>query len=125
MNFSFADQPVTTSVIVKIAPRVAINWEDIGYCLQLEEHDMDVIMNESRDNLRKASNKMLRRWLCSAKGREPKTWRTFIQTLLDIDFDPSNVIAVLEKEPVVPYDSVNEARLNEIKGEYLCFAAPA
>ena len=100
MNFSFADQPVTMSVIVKIAPRVATNWEDIGYCLQLEDHDMDIIRNESRDDLRNASKKMLRRWLSSTKGREPKTWRTFIQTLLDVDVDPSNVIAVLEKEPV-------------------------
>ena len=88
------------SVIVKIAPRVATDWEDIGYCLQLEDHDMDIIRNESRDDLRNACKKMLRRWLNSAKGREPKTWRTFIQTLLDIDIDPSSVIAVLEKEPV-------------------------
>ena len=88
------------SVIVKIAPRVAANWEDIGYCLLLEEHDMAIIRNESRDDLRNACKKMLRRWLSSVKGREPKTWKTFIQTLLDIEIDPSNVIAVLEKEPV-------------------------
>ena len=100
MDFSFTDQPVTMSVIVKIAPRVATHWEDIGYCLQLEEHDMDIIRNESRDDLRNSCKKMLRKWLSSAKGREPKTWRTFIQTLLDVDIDPSNVIAVLEKEPV-------------------------
>ena len=100
MKFSFTDQPVTMSVIVKIAPRVATNWEDIGYRLQLEIHDMDIIRNESRGDLRNASKNMLRRWLSSAKGREPKTWRTFIQTLIDLDIDPSNVIAVLEKEPV-------------------------
>ena len=100
MDFSYTDQPVDMSVIVKIAPRVATHWEDIGYCLQLEEHDMDIIRNESCDDLQNASKKMLRRWLTSAKGREPKPWRTFIQTLLDVDIDPSNVIAVLEKEPV-------------------------
>ena len=100
MDFSYTDQPVNMSVIVKIAPRVATHWEDIGYCLQLEEHYMDIIRNESCDDLRNASKKMLRRWLTSAKGREPKTWRTLIQTLLDVDIDPSNVIAVLEKEPV-------------------------
>lgn len=88
------------NVIVKIAPRVATNWEDIGYCLLLEEHDMDIIRNESRDDLRNACKKMLRRWLDSPKGKEPKTWRTFIQILLDLEIDPSNVIAILEKELV-------------------------
>ena len=98
--FSFTDQQVTMSVIVKIAPRVATHWEDIGYCLQLQEHEMNIIRTESPNDLRNASKKMLRQWLSSARGREPKTWRTFIQTLLDVDIDPSNVIAVLEKEPV-------------------------
>ena len=99
---SFIEQLVTMNVIVKIAPRVATHWEDIGYCLQLEEHEMNIIRTESPNDLRNASKKMLRQWLSSARGRsrEPKTWRTFIQTLLDVDIDPSNVIAVLEKEPV-------------------------
>ena len=98
----YTDQLVTMSVIVKMAPRVATNWEDIGYCLQLEEHEMNIIRSESliMNDLRNASKKMLRLWLDSARGREPKTWRTFIQTLLDVAIDPSNVIAVLEKEPV-------------------------
>ena len=100
MNFSFTDQPVTMSVIAKIAPRVATNWVYIGHCLQLEDHEMEIIEAESHGNLRNACIKMLKKWLSSAKGREPKTWRTFIQTLHEVDIDPSNVIAVLEKEPV-------------------------
>ena len=99
-TLSITDQQVTMSVIVKIAPRVATNWEDIGYCLKLEEHEMNIIRTESPNDLRNASKKMLRKWLGSARGREPKTWRTFLQTLLDVDIDPGNVIAVLEKEPV-------------------------
>ena len=100
MNFSFTDQPVTMSVIAKIAPRVASNWEYIGYRLQLEDHEMVIIEEESRGNLRNACIKMFKKWLSSAKGKEPKTWRTFIQTLRELDIDPSNVIAVLEEEPV-------------------------
>ena len=88
-------------IIVKIAPKVATHWVDIGYCLELEKHDIDIIENESRDDLRVACRKMLSKWLNSANGRIPKTWRTFIQALLELDIDPNNVIAVLEKEPVV------------------------
>ena len=87
-------------VVVKIAPRVATHWEDIGYCLRIEEHDMDIIRAEGPGNLRDACKKMLRKWLSSARGRSPKKWRTFIQALLDLDIDPSSAIAVLEKEPV-------------------------
>ena len=97
---SSVDQHVTMDVIVKIAPKVATHWIDIGYCLQLLEHDIDIIETESQQDLRVACRKMLRKWLSSARGRSPKTWRTFIQALLDLDIDPNNVIAVLEKEPV-------------------------
>ena len=88
------------NVIVKIAPKVANNWEDIGYCL-LDEHEINIIRSESQNDFKNAFKNMLKRWLASARGREPKTWRTFLQTLLDININPSNVIAVLEKEPVL------------------------
>ena len=97
--FFFTDQPVSMSVIVKIAPRVATNWEDIGYCL-LEDHEIDIIRSESPNDLRSASKKMLRQWLESATGKQPKTWRTFLQAFLDVHIDPRKVIAVLDKEPV-------------------------
>ena len=87
-------------VIVKIAPRVATTWLDIGYCLKLEEHDLEIIENECRGDLRVACRKMLRRWLSSAKGRTPKTWRTFIQVLFELDIDSSSVVTVLEKERI-------------------------
>ena len=45
------------SVIAKIAPRVATNWEDIGYCLQLEEHEMNITRKESPNNLKKGFQK--------------------------------------------------------------------
>ena len=69
--------------------------------MKLEEHDIDIIENESCDDLRVACREILRKWLSSAKGKMPKTWRTFIQALLELDIKPNNVIAVLEKEPVV------------------------
>ena len=89
------------NIIIKIAPKVATHWVDIGYCLKLEEHDIDIIKNESHNDSRVACRQMLRKRLSLVKGRMPKTWRTFIQALLELDIDPNNVIAVLEKEPVV------------------------
>ena len=87
-------------VIVKVTSKVAHQWEDIGYCLKLEEHDIQTIEAESRDLRKVACRKMLQKWLGSAKGRVPKTWRTFIIVLRELDIDPNSVIAVLEKEPI-------------------------
>jgi len=87
-------------IIVKVAPRIATQWVEIGYCLKIEEHDLDIIENETHGDLRVACRKMMRKWLSSAKGRTPKTWRTFIQALLELDIDCSSVVAVLEKEPI-------------------------
>ena len=88
------------TVIVKIAPVVAANWEDIGYRLKIEPHEIDTIRVEEHGDFKMASKKMLRKWLTSTKGKIPKTWRTFVETLLDIDIDPTSVIEVLKKEPV-------------------------
>ena len=97
IDFS-SDQPATMDIIIKIAPKIATHWIEIGYCFKLEEHNIDIIESEPQQDFRVACRKMLRKWLSSAKGRSPKTWRTFIQALLDLDVDPNNVIAVLEKE---------------------------
>ena len=94
----FTDQTVTMDIVVMIVPKVLTHWLDIGHRLRVEEHDLQAIDAELHNDERSACRNMLRKWLGTASARTPKTWRTFVQALLDLNIDHSRVIAVLEKE---------------------------
>jgi len=89
-------------VVVKIAPKLAPDWEDIGYCLKLKDEDMESIEdNLSRSGDKKSACKMvMKTWMRSTHGRTPKTWRTLITVLQELDIDCNSVLEVLQKEPV-------------------------
>ena len=89
-------------IVVKIAPKVAANWEDIGYCLKLKDEDMENIEEDvSRSgDTRSASKKVMKTWIRCTHGREPKTWRTFMTALQELDIKCDPVLEVLQKEPV-------------------------
>jgi len=87
-------------IVVKVAPKVAIHWNDIGYCLRLDDHDMEIIEAEASrsGDMRSACKKMLRTWIASASGREPKTWKTLLAVFHELDINFEGVIDVLKKE---------------------------
>jgi len=88
-------------VFVCVAPRVANFWEEIGYRLRLQDHDIDIIGRETAGDLRAACNKMMKAWIGGAHGRMPKTWRTFVTVLQDLEIDCNDVIELLQREPNV------------------------
>ena len=98
-EFLFTDQTATMDVVVKVVPKVLAHWMEIGYCLKVDEEDLQAIEIELHNDQRTACRKMLRKWLGSPSTRAPKTWRTLVQALLDLNIDYSRVIAVLENEP--------------------------
>ena len=91
---------VTMDIVVKVAPIVAVHWNDIGYRLRLDAHEMDIMEAEvSRSgDMRFACKKMIRTWIASSSGREPKTWRTFLAVLHELGIDFYNVIDVLKTD---------------------------
>ena len=52
-------------IVVKIAPKVAANWEDIGYCLKLKDEDMENIEEDVTisGDTRSASKKVMKTWI--------------------------------------------------------------
>ena len=90
------------NMVVKLVPKVATNWEIIGYCLGLEDEDMDTIEESvSRtSDMKSACTKVIKAWIKSTHGREPKTWRTFMTALQELDIDCDPVLEVLQKELV-------------------------
>ena len=92
------DKSVAMGTVVKVAPVVATHWEEIGYCLGLEDEEMDTIEQEvSRSgDQRSAYRKLMKIWLRSSHGRKPKTWRTFVMVLRELDIDCTSVLEVLQ-----------------------------
>jgi len=88
--------------VVKVAPTVAAHWEDIGYRLKLKDEDIDGIeLDVSRSgDTRSACKKVMRTWMKSVYGKEPKIWRTFVMVLKELDIDCGTVLEVLQGESV-------------------------
>ena len=88
--------------VVKVAPAVATDWEDIGYRLWLEDEDMGSIEGDvSRTgDTRLAYKKVMKTWIKSTRGRKPKTWRTFLMVLQELGINVNPVVALLQEEPV-------------------------
>ena len=99
--YTLTDKPIVMGTVVKIAPTVATHWEDIGYRLWLEDEDMESIEEEvSRfGDTRSACKKVIKTWIRSARGREPKTWRTFLMVLQELGIDVGDVVERLQEEP--------------------------
>lgn len=85
-------------VVVRVAPRVASYWNEIGYRLRLQDHNIDIIGRETSGDFRAACIKVMRLWINSANGRAPKTWGTLVKVLHELDINCSKVIELLQEE---------------------------
>ena len=102
-NVILTDKHVAMGTVVKITPVVASHWEDIGYRLGLKDEEMESIEGEvkSSGDTRSACKKVMRIWGKSSHGREPKTWRTFVMILRELDIDCTTVLEVLQGESLL------------------------
>ena len=84
-------------VAVQIALTLAAQWECVGYCLELREEEMDSIEQSTSGDERSAYMKVMKTWIRSTDGREPKTWRTFLLVLQELDINCDTVVEVLKR----------------------------
>ena len=89
------------NVMVKVVPKVATDWEEIGYCLELRDKEMaDIEADVLRSGDVKSACKMvMKTWMRSTHGRSPKTWRTLMTVLEELDINSDSVLEVLQKVP--------------------------
>ena len=100
-TFFAADKSITMNVMVKVVPKVATDWEEIGYCLELRDKEMaDIEADVLRSGDVKSACKMvMKTWMRSTHGRSPKTWRTLMTVLEELDINSDSVLEVLQKVP--------------------------
>ena len=64
--------------------RTAANWSELAYALKFDNHDVETIGRNNR-NVKDGCTVMLGNWLDGQGERGPRTWRTLLEALRDID----------------------------------------
>ena len=67
-----------------VIPKIKAEWENVAYSMQYDIDDVNGIEKDS-SNLAEMCQKLFKNWLASPKGITPKTWRTLLQCIRDVD----------------------------------------
>ena len=68
----------------KVVDQIAPKWQELAYALHFESYEVHAIKASAFSN-RQACIDMLTRWLDGQGARGPRTWRTLIEALRDIE----------------------------------------
>ena len=73
-------------LVNRVLPHVAVKWYDLGLELldPVNEHELEIIEKDVRDDAKMACRKMFKKWLDSD---EEASWEKVIQALRDIELD--------------------------------------
>lgn len=86
IEFFLEDNPKMSRLVkLNLIKKVASDWKNIGYCLELPGYVLDNIEHDTVNfGCEQSSHETFRRWL-NGEGRQPVTWRTLIEVLQDAD----------------------------------------
>ena len=68
-----------------VIPRIAHKWRTVADFLDYDINTIEVIAKKHRDDCEECCDGLLRDWLSTDHGAAPKTWKTLIITLKEID----------------------------------------
>ncbi|XP_065910359.1 uncharacterized protein [Dysidea avara] len=71
--------------LTKIAiPRIMAEWKNVAYCMRFDLHIITAIEQDSR-SVQECSQKLFANWLTTNNGPTPKTWKTLLTKIKDVD----------------------------------------
>ena len=71
--------------LIKIViPKVKAEWTYVAYSMKFDIEDVVGIEKDSSDSA-KSCEKIFKNWLSTSKGIIPKTWRTLLDCIRDVD----------------------------------------
>ena len=68
---------------LKLVPMVASKWESVGYALDFDMEQIDII-NCDHKGVENCCKELFHRWLNGDVGKQPKTWSVLLKALSDI-----------------------------------------
>ena len=81
-----SSRPILKDLVNRVLPHVAVKWYDLGLELldPVNEHELEIIEKDVRDDAKMGCRKMFKKWLDSD---EEASWEKVIQALRDIELD--------------------------------------
>ena len=74
-----------------VIPRIKAEWKNVAYSMRIDLHIINSIERESH-NLEECCQKLFINWLTTNNGPTPKTWKTLLERVEDVD----NLVAEVE-----------------------------
>ena len=76
-----------------VIPKVSSEWEYLAYALQCKVPTVKCIRNDHSGDSKKCCIKLFEDWLSTGDGAKPKTWKTLLGKLREVEM----LISVAEK----------------------------
>jgi len=67
-----------------VIPRIKAEWKNVVYSMDYELHIITAIERESQD-LQERFQKLFTDWLTTSHGPTPKTWKTLLERIEDVE----------------------------------------
>ena len=81
VHFSEPTMKILDRVVI---PKIRAEWERVAYSMNYDLNIISAIQKESR-NLRDGCQKLLIDWLTTSNGPTPKTWKTLLECIEDVE----------------------------------------
>ncbi|XP_065910853.1 uncharacterized protein [Dysidea avara] len=67
-----------------VIPKIRAEWESVAYSMDYDPYTVSAIEKESR-NLQDCCQKLFTNWLTTSNGPSPKTWKTLLECIEDVE----------------------------------------
>ena len=67
-----------------VIPKIRAEWESVAYSMDYDSYTVSAIEKESR-NLQDCCQKLFKDWLTTSNGSSPKTWKTLLKCIEDVE----------------------------------------
>lgn len=76
--------PIMLDLIKIVIPKIKHVWKYVAYSMQYNVSDVKGIEKDSSDSA-ESCLKLFENWLDTTNGATPKSWRTLVQCIKDVD----------------------------------------
>ena len=80
-----------------VIPRIQAEWENVAFALRYKIAMVKTIREKHREDPKKCCSGFLQDWLTSKNGNSPKTWRTLLNALKEVD-ELTSAVQEIEEE---------------------------
>ena len=92
ININLLSEAEIWELLKYVSPKIKVEWKRLAYCMRYKVEAVEAFNTEAKD-LDSCCEKLLTNWIRSNHGPEPKTYRTLLKHIKEID----NLTAVFEE----------------------------